>query len=126
MSAEECARRILELLQQHGHRYYFRLRLIFGEVLNFAMKRGITPELVREMLSYGSYTTQLQILNKTETARKAAYFLTRCKSYRISSQDECFSLTGFGSYHFKSDRGKQDAKHLTGIFNTCKFWFIHI
>jgi len=61
--AEECTRRFLELSLQYGHRYYFRLKSMFGEVLKFALKRGITPEFAREMLVYGDYAVQRVYIN---------------------------------------------------------------
>jgi len=56
--AEEYARRFLELSLQYGHRYHFRLKSLFGEVLKFALNRGITPEFTRAMLEYGGYAAQ--------------------------------------------------------------------
>lgn len=58
VKAEGYARRCLTLSVQYGHRYYFRLKSLYGDVLKFALNRGITPEFVREMLAYGGYAAQ--------------------------------------------------------------------
>jgi hypothetical protein len=61
--AEECTRRFLEMSLQYGHRSCFRLKSLFGEVLKFALNRGITPEFTREMLEYGGYAAQRVYIN---------------------------------------------------------------
>jgi len=61
--AEEYIRKCLTLSQQYGHRCCFRQKTIFGEVLKFALSRGITPEFAREMLAYGGYTAQRVYIN---------------------------------------------------------------
>ncbi len=61
--AEEYARRFMELSMQFGHRYHFRIKSLFGEVLKFALSRGITPEFTREMLDYGGYAAQRVYIN---------------------------------------------------------------
>jgi len=65
--AEECARKCLTLSLQYGHRYYFQLKPLFGEVLKFALSRSITPEFTREMLAYSGYTTQKVYINTLGT-----------------------------------------------------------
>lgn len=61
--AEEYAQRFLELSKQYGHRCNFWLRTMLGEVLKFALKRGIDPTFAREMLEYGSYTAKRVYIN---------------------------------------------------------------
>lgn len=63
MEAEECARKCLTLSLQFGHRYYFRLKSLFSEVLKFALEKGIQPEFTREMLAYGGYETHRVYIN---------------------------------------------------------------
>jgi len=61
--AEEYIRKCLTLSQQYGHRCCFRQKNIFGEVLYFALSRGITPEFAREMLDFGGYSAQRVYIN---------------------------------------------------------------
>jgi len=67
VKAAECASRFLELSLQYGHRCYFRLKSHFGEVLKFALRRGIAPEFAREMLEYGGYAAQRVYINTLGT-----------------------------------------------------------
>lgn len=65
--AEEYIRQCLTLSQQYGHRYYFQLKSLFGEILKFAFKRGITPEFTRELLAYGGYDDKRVYINTLGT-----------------------------------------------------------
>ncbi|HHW00107.1 MAG TPA: AAA family ATPase [Clostridiaceae bacterium] len=65
--AEECARRCLTMSMEYGHRYYFQIKSVFGEVLKFAQSRGITPEFTREMLAYSGYAAQKVYINTLGT-----------------------------------------------------------
>lgn len=59
----EYAREFMELSLKYGHRFYFQIKALFESVLKLAVDQGITPEFIREMLSYGGYTTQRVYIN---------------------------------------------------------------
>lgn len=122
--AEECTRRCLTLSQQYGHRYYFQLKTHFGEVLKFALKRGISPEFVREMLEYGGYTTQRVYINTMGTFYIAPAH-DRCSCVKIRTQKSRELLAyllehreGVSRDRIFSDLWHDSEGDVTGMFHT--------
>jgi len=122
--AEECTRRFLELSLQYGHRSCFRLKSLFGEVLKFALNRGITPEFTREMLEYGGYAAQRVYINTLGSFYIAPAHdrLSRVKIRTQKSRELLAYLLehreGVSRQRIFADMWENSEGDITGMFHT--------
>lgn len=63
VKAEEYTRRFIELSIQYGHRYSFKLKSMIGHVLEYAIEKGIEPDFVNRMLTYGGFVPKRVYIN---------------------------------------------------------------
>lgn len=122
--AGEYTRRFMELSLQYGHRYYFRLKSLFGEVLKFALDRGITPEFTREMLAYGGYAVQRVYINTLGSFYIAPAHDRRSRvKIRTQKSRELLAYLlehreGVGRERIFADLWEESEGDITGIFHT--------